>query len=89
MQNSPIGMLNSLSTAKYVECHTFHLKEQVRKVDSVSSQKSLFQRFNFFLIVISLNLLCAWYTMAQGEQNRTPLSASLTKGSVIFAPLTV
>jgi len=27
--------------------------------------------------------------MAQGEQNVTPLSASLTKGSVIFAPFSV
>ena len=34
----------------YLKCHTLHLKEQMRKVDSVSSQRGLFQTFNFLLL---------------------------------------
>ena len=45
-------MLNSLSKAK--QCHTSHLKEQLRKVNTVyfteKSFSSLFQTFNFLLL---------------------------------------
>ena len=48
----PTGMLNSLSKAK--QCHTWHLKEQLRKVNTVyfteKSFSSLFQTFNFLLL---------------------------------------